>query len=248
MDAYSAGMERRIIKNTGIKKGFVKSEYERLKVFEQDIFPLFNHHSIISEADKEVISLPSIEIVPNGVDTEYFSRQEVNRATHDLVFVGNMSYPPNVDCCEYIVNRLLPLLDKSLTVMLAGINPHKRVKALASDRVTVTGYMEDIRAAYSNCKIFLAPLQIGTGLQNKILEALAMELPCVVSTLAYEAFGSSQPPIVSCDSETEYVTAINQLLNDPKKQREASSLGRQFVIDHYNWDAQTAKLIRLFHR
>lgn len=248
MDAFSAGMKRRITKNSFIKKLFVRSEYKRLKNYEQIIFKNFNAHCIISKADKNELQLPSLKLVLNGVDTDYFLADNTVPKKYDLLFVGNMNYPPNIDCCEFIVHNILPQLDDSVTLMLAGINPHQRVKALASDRVIVTGYLEDIRTAYNQSKIFLAPLQIGRGLQNKILEALAMDLPCIVSDLAYAAFGqNSDLPLVSCNEISDYIIAINNHLQG-KTQNGFKYTGREFVLNHYNWKAQNDHLLTLFKR
>ena len=93
-----------------------------------------------------------------------------------------MSYPPNIDCAEYLVHDILPLVQESFpnaTLCLAGANPHPKVKALASNNVIVTGWIEDIRDAYNASQVFVAPMRIGTGLQNKLLEAMSMNLPSI---------------------------------------------------------------------
>ena len=108
-----------------------------------------------------------------------------------------MSYPPNVNAVMYIAKEIFPLLLKhkpDIKLLIAGATPTNAVKSLANANIHVSGWMDDIRDAYNESSIFLAPLQIGTGLQNKLLEAMSMELPCITSALANNA-------LKACDGE-----------------------------------------------
>ena len=114
----------------------------------------------------------------------FFNPKKRIKKKYELVFTGNMSYPPNVNAVEYIAKELMPLLIErkpDIKLLIAGATPANSVKALSSENILVSGWLDDIRDAYNDASVFLAPLQIGTGLQNKLLEAMCMEVPCITS-------------------------------------------------------------------
>jgi len=252
MDAFSKGMERRIERSGAFKKYFVRSEYYRLKAYENIIFEYFNGKTIITEADRQLIYHPQqqqIAIVPNGVDTQFFEPKESEKP-YDLVFVGNMSYAPNVDAAQYLAKELLPILHKThpnAKVLISGASPAPAVKALANQHVTVTGWVEDIRDAYASGKICIAPMRIGTGLQNKLLEAMSMEIPCLTTELANSALGAEteQHLLVGNTSEKLMEQAI-RLLNDASFSQKLAKNGRTFVETRYNWEATVLQLEQVF--
>ena len=192
MDAFSKGMER--IKNQGVWWMRIPAylEWKRLIKYENEVFNLFQHKIIISEQDRDLIPHPQhseIQVIPNGVDFEYFKPKEMEKK-YDLLFNGNMSYPPNIASTLYTVEELLPEIKKtnpSITFLIAGATPTVKIQNLANDRITVSGWMEDIRDSFYTSKILIAPMLISIGLQNKILQAMAMKIPCVISTMANNA-------------------------------------------------------------
>jgi glycosyltransferase involved in cell wall biosynthesis len=100
-----------------------------------------------------------------------------------------------------------------------------------------------MRTAYSASRIFVAPMLIGTGLQNKLLEAMAMDLPCITSFMANEALVARPGlDVLIADTPAEYAHHILSLLNNPAKAKILSLNGLQFVRSHYDWEAATALL------
>jgi len=183
MDAFSKGIDRRV-PSAGILKPVFKDEAKRLLKYEHLIFDYFDQHAIISEEERLLIyhqKREEITIVTNGIDTSFFTPQRKEKE-FDLIFVGNMSYAPNVAAVTFLAEEVMPHLT-NVNLLIAGASPSKEVLKLASSNISVTGWVEDIREAYANAKIFVAPLFIGTGLQNKLLEAMAMELPCITTEL-----------------------------------------------------------------
>ena len=193
MDAFSAAAMRRAQTEKGFQKTFWKIENERVKMYERSIYDYFNHHSIITEQDRKLLAIPSnknISIVPNGVDTSYFKNDHTSKK-YDIVFAGNMNYPPNIAAAIFLVEEILPKLQgqfPNLTLLIAGANPSAEVQSLANENVTISGWMNYIREAYCESRVFVAPMFIGAGMQNKILEAMSSELPVITTTLAAEAF------------------------------------------------------------
>lgn len=249
MDALSKGLERRSINAKWIKKYIFESEYKRLVNYENAIFEYFEHHTIISKQDKQYIfhkKRADISIVPNGVDESFLEINEEQPITTDLVFIGNMSYPPNVTAAQFIVNEILPLLSKKIKVKVAGSNPSKEVLKLASAQVEITGYVDNIKNAYRSSKIFVAPMFLGTGLQNKLLESMALGVPCITTSMANNALGAtSEKEILIADSAEEFAAQIKRLEENPELNQLIRENGRSFIVENYEWSKVTDKLIQL---
>ena len=248
MDSFSTGMLRRKEKELSWRKFFFGWEHQRLAKYEGNIFRKFDHHFIISAQDRSLMDFPEkdqIVIIPNGVDDQFF-RPTARKKTHELLFTGNMSYAPNVAAVKTIVKEILPLVWQKYPqckLMIAGANPSAEVKALEEERVTVTGWLDDIRTAYEAGMICLAPLDIGTGLQNKLLEAMSMEIPCITSSLTNNALGAKDgKEIIIADDAQANAAAVIELLDHPQKRISFGKAGKDFVTSTYNWEAISLKL------
>jgi glycosyltransferase involved in cell wall biosynthesis len=223
-------------------------EYRRLLKYEHDIFEKFTNRIIISEPDRELIPHPDrdkIVVVANGVDTDFFRPVQRPRE-YDLVFTGNMGYPPNINAAEFLVNRILPILTRhkpDIRLLIAGSSPNMRVLVLKSPQVEVSGWVPDMRDCYASAKIFIAPMQLGTGLQNKLLEAMAMKVPCITSPLANQALMAREgEEILVADTPQAYADRILSLLGDPSLCDRIGEKGYLFVRKNYNWEVETQKI------
>ncbi len=253
-DVFSKGMYRMMKCTRGMRRVIYGMEYRRLLRYEADVFADFDYKTIITQVDRALIKHPQsdkIVVVPNGVDFRYFVPQHTQKK-YDIIFTGNMSYSPNVYACEYLVNEILPELLKvepNIKIALCGVAPAPRVQALKGKHVDVTGWVDDIRTCYAASKIFVAPMELGTGLQNKLLEAMAMGLPCITSPLASKPV-NAQPnkEIIVCNSVLGYVDAISMLLHDKDRYDTLSAHANAFVKAHYNWVETTKILEPLLHK
>ncbi len=250
MDAFSKGMDRRISQNRGIKKIFIKAEASRLLKYENLIFDYFENKTIISSQDQSLIYHPernSIKVVPNGVDFDFFTPVQSNNRTFELVFTGNMSYPPNVDGALFLVNEIMPIVWKEMPkakVLIAGAKPTVAITSLKSRNVAVSGWVDDIREAYADSSVFIAPMRIGTGLQNKLLEAMSMGVPCITTSFANNALKAvNGASILIGDSKESLAEIVIDLLRDPVLRNNLSVAGRAFIEANYSWRTSTAILI-----
>ena len=244
-DVFSMGMKRRKEIAPFYMKPFFNMEYKRLKRYEHDIFNDFDIKTIISEQDRNFIDHHKnneILIVPNGVDHEYYTPRECEKK-YDIVFTGNMAYAPNVNAVEYLANDILPLVWKELPetkLYVAGATPDPRVKKTASDKIIISGWIDDMRNAYAQSKIFIAPMRIGTGLQNKLLEAMSMKLPCITTSLANNPLGAEVgKEILVGNNEQELANHIISLLTDKEKANTMAQNGYDFVRRVYDWSEAT---------
>ncbi len=160
-----------------------------------------------------------------------------------------MGYAPNIDACDFLVNDIMPIVWKKMPnvkLVLAGTNPSIKVKSLKSSRVIITGFVDDLRPLYAASKIFIAPMRLGSGLQNKILEAMAIGIPCITSVLANKALKASHNEhIIECESVIDYASAIIELLSNEKMRIELSQKASIFIKDNYDWQTQNEKLNKL---
>lgn len=250
-DAFSMGVARRIEKQAWHKKWLFKLETKRLRNYESRMFDFYEHKTMISEQDAQFIMHPDakkIECIPNGIAPSFFEELNIDK-THDFVFVGNMSYPPNIEAVEYICERILPHFpDKKL--LISGSSPHARVKKLDQlPQVELTGWVNDIRDSYARGKIFLAPMMIGTGMQNKLLEAMAMGVPCVTTSLANNAIAAKhEDQIMVAENPSEFVEAIQRLNEQTNLYHKIAQNARQYVLDKYTWAKATSPLIELIQK
>lgn len=267
-DALSMNTERRMENSHGYWRLILHYEFKMLRSSEYKAFSIFDALTIISEVDSEAIPHKKngeIHIVPNGVDFDHFNRLNVgtldclsadttntqtvklsNHQKFSLVFCGNMSYAPNVDAATHLVHDIMPLVWSqipSATLLLAGADPKIAVRALASKHVTVSGRLPDIRTAYASAHVFVAPMRIGSGLQNKLLEAMSMQLPCVTTSIAATPLGAAAgQQILVGDSPQEIADHIVRLLQSQEERDTLAAAGHAFVRNRYSWPAAVDKL------
>ena len=244
-DIFSYGMKRRADVASFLTRPIFNMEYRRLARYETAIFDDFDVRTIISAPDRALFPherRDAILIVPNGVDHDYFKPQACEKR-YDLVFTGNMSYAPNVNAVEYLANEILPIVWRTLPdtkLYIAGATPDPRVKKCASEHVVVSGWLDDIRTAYAQSRVFIAPMRIGTGLQNKLLEAMSMRLPAITSPLANASLGAQPDEEILVGSNAEEMAQhIITLLTDKEKAERLAQAGYDFTNRVYDWGKAT---------
>jgi glycosyltransferase involved in cell wall biosynthesis len=251
-DAFSENMKRRAYRDSWYLKPLLENEASRLKKYERSIFSDFDHATIISETDRDFIDHPEknkIKIIPNGIDTDFFYPVKADKK-YDLVFVGNMNYAPNIDGAEYLVQEIIPLVQETIPdikVLLAGAKPHRRVQKLAQqNHVDITGWVDDIRDSYAAARLFIAPMRIGSGLQNKLLEAMAMKMACITTPIANISLGAKPgKEIMVGENARELADHIVLLLSQKQQQKQIAENGYLFVRSRFSWGAFTYELEQL---
>lgn len=252
-DVFSYGVKRRVERSSFWMKPILKLEYKRLIAYEEKMFFTFDNKIIISYPDQKLMQIAEkdkISVIPNGVDHTFFTPMDRPKQ-YDLVFTGNMSYPPNVDAAGFLINNIMPLVWKTLpdtTVLLAGAKPSAKVKALESTKVKVSGWLDDIRNAYASARVFIAPMRIGTGLQNKLLEAMSMKIPAITTPLANDALRATHQKEILIGKDAEELAGhIIRLLKEDKLANNIAKAGYSFVHQHYSWDEAIEKLEKIMN-
>jgi glycosyltransferase involved in cell wall biosynthesis len=157
-----------------------------------------------------------------------------------------MNYPPNIAAAIFLVEEILPKLAiqfPAIKVLIAGANPSADVQRLASENIAISGWINDIREAYCESRVFVAPMFIGAGMQNKILEAMSCELPVITTPLAAEAFSDmSSSKIIEANSAFEFAKAIQYYLLNEFAQISDGEKNRIYVEEKYSWKISNQKL------
>lgn len=188
----------------------------------------------------------NVQSLSNGVDADYFAPLAVRPkpfsvAEQAIVFTGAMDYWPNVDAVRWFVAEMLPRLLvhwPRVRFHIVGRNPTPEVQALASDRVVVTGTVPDVRPYLQHAAAVVAPLRVARGLQNKILEAMAMEQAVVTVNSCAEAIGATpEQGLLRADTPDGYLGALQQLLDHPRAMRCVRREARRFVMQRFSWQA-----------
>ncbi len=250
-DAFSYGLKRRADKSGFLLKSVFHLEYKRMEAFEKDIFDSFDIKIIISEQDRALIPHPrndTIVVVPNGVDMEFF-HPLLRKKKQEIVFTGNMNYYPNVDAALFLAKEIMPMVwqrKPDTRLLLAGASPHHKVRRLESRKIKVSGWIDDIREAYAASGIFIAPMRMGTGLQNKLLEAMAMKIPCITTPLANDALKAKEKEeILTGSSAQQLADALLFLLNNQQERNKMAENAFGFVKRNYHWSEATAPLEKI---
>lgn len=226
-------------------------EARRLLEYERRIAREFSYSLVCTVAEAEdfhaLIPDRSVTIVRNGVDLAYFRAAGVAKRPGSLVFTGVMNYAPNVDAVRWFCADIMPLIRKDVpevTLTICGSRPTRSVRRLAEvPGVSVTGPVPDVRPYLDQAEVFVAPLRLARGIQNKVLEAMAMGLPVVASCAAWRPTEIPQGEgIVGADAPGDFAAHIVRLLRDLRYREVMGQRARDTVERSYGWAAQLAAL------
>jgi sugar transferase (PEP-CTERM/EpsH1 system associated) len=195
----------------------------------------------------------TVGVVPNGVDTSYFSpATPVRSAEHPyIVFTGAMDYPPNIDAACWFCNEILPVVQRNIPdirLKIVGKKPHPQVLQLhKNNAVEVTGTVPDIRDYLAGAVALVVPLRSGGGTRLKILEAMAMGRPVISTTVGAEGLAVTPgTDILIADDAPQFINQLQLLLKSPERADLIGRKGRRLVMQKYDWSVCLAGLDRLY--
>lgn len=232
-----------------------RREARTLFAFERAVAARADVSLFVSDAEAALfrgkVGLPGADIraIQNGVDLRFYNSQAPvvpAEAPHPLlVFTGQMDYAPNVDAVRWFAGEVLPNLPGA-TFAIVGRNPPEAVRKLAGERVIVTGAVDDVRSWLAAADLVVAPLRIARGIQNKVLEAMAMGKAVVASPAAFEGI-QAEPgrDLLVAESADEQAKAISGLLADPARATSIGVAARKRMEEAYRWEAQLAPLAEI---
>lgn len=246
------------------KRAVARRTATLLERFETRLLGNWKRHTVVSERERENLlrRCPSatVDVVPNGVDTSFFSAAQISevaksiqpaKSKRTILFVGSMDYHANIDGATWFTREIWPEIAEKhpeLLFMVVGRNPAGAVKALTSERIRVTGTVEDVRPFYASAVAVVVPLRIGSGTRLKILEAMAAGVPVVSTGLGVEGIDATpNTHFLLADDRASMVAAIDQMISSPIRLRIVEA-ARQFVVKHHDWAIAGEKLYQILRQ
>lgn len=237
-----------------IKKMIFKYEYWKLKNYEKNICNKMNLCLACSEKDrdglKQIGVKSKIAVIPNGVDLDYFNFElPTDLGNKELVFVGTLDYDPCEKGVYYFCDQILPLIKNEIPdvrFIVIGRNPSKRLQAIAGfhGNIILTGRVEDIRPLVHKAKVFVVPLLSGSGTRLKILEAMAMGLPVVTTSIGMEGIEAiNGEHLWIADSSTEFAKVSVKMLCNFNETELMGKKARILVENLYGWKKISQNLL-----
>lgn len=236
-----------------------RREGERLLAFERSVAAQATHSFFVTENETELFrrSAPEcrerVEAMCNGVDAEFFSPEKTMISPYGadelpLVFTGAMDYWPNIDAVSWFSAEVLPQLKQrwpNLRFYIVGRSPAPAVQDLASQDIVVTGTVDDVRPYLRHAAVVVAPLRVARGIQNKVLEAMAMGLAVVASQECAGAVDAvPERDFLTAATSEDYLRQIESLLQSPERTAAMGKAAREQVLARYSWDAHLARIDR----
>jgi glycosyltransferase involved in cell wall biosynthesis len=234
-----------------------RADLERTRRFEESIPSRFDQVIVSSRHDASAFrhrgtaSTDSVVTLPNGVDLEYFQPGDRACAPATVLFTGKMSYHANDAAALRLVERIMPRVWRrraDVQVIIAGKDPSPAIRLLTRDsRVTVTGFVEDLRSFFWSATVVVAPLVYGTGIQNKVLEAMACGVPVVASPKACEGISAvgGRDVLVGADDD-EIGEHVLTLIGDAHIRARIARDARLYVAAHHDWNELGRRLIDVY--
>jgi glycosyltransferase involved in cell wall biosynthesis len=235
-------------------------ELGRTEKAEGRLLTIYDHVLVTSGVDREALLKTvrngkrpaSISILSNGVDQDYFQPNDAISPDQDtLIFSGKMSYHANISMVKYLVNEIMPLVWEQrpqVRLVIAGKDPASDIRKMAENRlIEVTGTVEDIRPYLWKSTMAVAPLVYGAGVQNKILESLAVGLPVITTSRALISLDLVPGRnILVGDTAEEFTEKILFLLENPSARCKLGEAGRAYVQENHDWKSISRELARIY--
>jgi len=238
----------------GVRARVFRVEARRLLAYERTVVDDFDLSVLVSHADKEYLfpgsSTAKVMVCSNGVDLSALPYSVRSMASRVLIFIGDMRTVQNQDMCHFFAEEVLPLLRKRADYrfrIVGSIAPALAERYRAYDGVEVTGRVESVAEAAADGTIGVCPMRIGAGVQNKILEYMALGLPVVATSLAHEGLrAQSGRDLVIADTPEEFVARIEQLLANEAGTMQMAARAREFVAREHAWGSMVEPLLARF--
>jgi len=230
-------------------------EQSRLERYERKINNKFKVTALVSPVDAAYLypeNPENVIVCGNGVDTinlPYKTRTVDKNKAINLVFIGNMHSLQNMDGVRWFSKEILPYLNKhsdyTFKFKVIGRVAEKDRKWLeVQDNIIVTGEVDDVSIAASEGHYGVCPIRLGAGIQNKILEYMALGLPCITSGVGFEGLGAENgKSIYIADNTKDYLNRLNQLINNPEEYNHIAVNAKIFVDENFSWSAKLSNFV-----
>ena len=223
-------------------------ESKRLLQFEKHCIEQFDKTLFVNKEERDYFNLThKTEWLPNGVNENLLTYEKIDiKYENYIAFFGKMDYQPNIDAVLWFVKNVLPSLNKTLKFIVVGAYPAKVIQDLPKNfqNVKVTGFIEDPYLILKSSLCVVAPMQTGGGIQNKILECMALGTINIVSSLAAKPIGAEHNKhFLVCDDPKEIANYINKIYKNPKNFENLKKNAREYIMNNFTWSIYEKKLL-----
>ncbi|RKS83223.1 glycosyltransferase involved in cell wall biosynthesis [Haloarcula quadrata] len=243
---------RDVMKSTDnlAKKIYLYIQTRKMKKYESETVPEFNKAIMISEEDQTRIHqmCPDVNssVVPPGIDIDYFSRTTEKVDDNTIVFLGSLDWPPNVDGFRWFYSNIYPKIKEQIpnvSLLVVGKNPPESIQEISNQSVEITGFVEDIRPYVEAGSAFVAPIRMGSGVRIKVLNAMALGLPVVSTSLGAQGIECENGTNIQIADEPDgFASATVEMIRNPEKGKEIGEGGRKLVEEVYSIPRVAEKL------
>jgi sugar transferase (PEP-CTERM/EpsH1 system associated) len=218
----------------------------KLRRYEKRLGLAFNECTVIAPRERKTLDSyglgTPVTVIPNGVDLDFFRNDQSDYDPNSLVFLGRMDYYPNIDGVRYFCHEILPLIQKEVpevSFTIVGSNPVPRVQELAKlPSVEVTGEVPDVRPYVHRAAVSVVPLRVASGIQNKVLESMAMRVPVVASSLASEGIDAvAGEHLLVDDSPQGFAFKVLSVMQNKGLRQRLADGGRRRIEERHSWQA-----------
>jgi glycosyltransferase involved in cell wall biosynthesis len=228
-----------------LKRAVYLHEYRRNARHERQLYPRFRKTVFVSQVDATFAAAiaPGAQCIsiPNGVDIDYFRTTATQVDTNNIVFTGDLSYAPNRDAADFLLDEVMPRIPAELAphLFLVGQRPSPRLAELNMPNVTVTGFVDDLRPYIADAALYVSPLRFGSGIKNKVLEAMAMGRTVIGTPVSFEGIDcqDERDCVVADTSPDDLAAKISHCLRNHALRGRIGAQARHLVEQQYSWDS-----------
>jgi len=255
VDAISLAAKRLSDSNCGLFERVVwRHIAEQRLLIEKEYFPRFDRTIVVGDEDATYLRNLldcRVDVISNGVDTEFFHPRFVSKNPNSLVFTGNLHAPMNEEAAIYLLREVFPTIRKKYTkvkMIIAGRQPSRKLFANKPGYVDIIPNVEDIRNVLSKAMVYVSPIQYGTGIKNTVLQAMSMGIPVVTTPqIAGSLHVRANWNCVIEERGKAYIKAVEALLENGEKAKEIGLLGRQHIEREFGWEHIALSYLHLFN-
>lgn len=242
IDSMGLNFARRASTSTGLMRQLLSVEQRRVSVFEKNVALRADRSFVVSRIDQNAIGTDKVDVIPLGIDMQRFHKTERARSGALVAFTGNMNYQANADAVEWFVTNCWAAVKSAVPgvrLMIVGSNPQRGVVALGvkDKSIVVTGRVPSVADILQTATVAIAPMQIGSGMQSKILEAMACGVPVVTNTMGLGDIGAKPGyELLLADTPTNFSQAVVSLIESEALAKSISDQAMSYVRNNHSWD------------